>query len=153
MSLSRLLIVATVSFVIGIGTGIYLTRYAAQQAATVAMVQQLVEFGQMNDRLKAAATGGDPVEYESALWAQLHVLEHLRNAKHPWVGGDRTYFGDRSMTYTRLAFIAEQQSQTAKAESLMRRAIDECQKSGRGACSAAELRAFVKQVDANWLAK
>jgi hypothetical protein len=149
MSISRLLIVATVSFVIGIGTGIYLTQYAAQQAAMVAMGQQLTELDQMNDRLKAAATRGDHVEYESALWAQLHVLEHLRKAKHPLVGSDTVYFGDRSTSYTRLAFIAEQQSQTAKAESLMRRATDECLRSGRSPCSAAELRTFVKQVDSN----
>ena len=137
-------------FVVGLWAGV-----AAEQAMAERKLRanELSDYALLQDRLKSVAIRGDLVEYEAALWTQLAVLEQLRKTGNPLTTVDGAYFLDRSMSYVRLAAIAATQGQTAKEQSLMRRAVDECVRARRDGCFASDLRTLVSKVDEKWLAK
>ena len=138
------------SFVVGLWAGVAAEQAMAERKL---LANELSDYVLLQDRLKSAAIRGDLVEYEAALWTQLAVLEQLRKTGNPLTTVDGAYFLDRSMSYVRLAAIAATQGQTAKEQSLMRLAVEECVKARRDGCFASDLRTLVSKVDEKWLAK
>lgn len=138
------------SFVVGLWAGVAAEQAMAERKL---LANELSDYVLLQDRLKSVAIRGDLVEYEAALWTQLVVLEQLRKTGNPLTTADGAYFMDRSMNYVRLAAIAATQGQTAKEQSLMRLAVEECVKARRDGCFASDLQTFVSKVDEKRLAK